>query len=97
MAGLPYAAGYSQAQRQVLQAISVGFSREANRQAGAGVRVLDLMCDSQVYDPARFSSDGFHPNDAGHAYLAERLLTIVNGASPPVASTCGQMTLVPSL
>ena len=98
MAGLPYAAGYSQAQKQVLQAISVGFSREANRQAaaGAGVRVLDLMCDGQIYDPARFSSDGFHPNDAGYGYLAERLLAIVNGASPPVPSVCAQMTLVPS-
>jgi len=31
MAGLPYAAGYSQSRRQVLQAISLGFAQEANR------------------------------------------------------------------
>ena len=55
-------------------------SREANRQAGTGVSVLDLMCDAQVYDASRFSSDGFHPNDAGYAYLAQRLQAIVNGA-----------------
>jgi lysophospholipase L1-like esterase len=97
MAGLPYAANYSLSRRQVLQAISVGFAREANRQAGAGIVVLDVLCDAQVYDRGRFSSDGFHPNDAGYAYLADRLLTIVNGAVPPVASSCSQMSLVPPL
>ena len=97
MAGLPYAAGLSVSRRQVLQAIAVGFAQEANRQAGAGVVVLDLLCDPQVYDRGRFSSDGFHPNDAGYAYLAERLLPIVNGATPPVAASCSQMSLVPGL
>ena len=97
MAALPYAAGYTQLQRQGLQAISVGFSREASRQAGAGVVVLDLMCDPQTYDRSRYASDGFHPNDAGHAYLADRLLAIVNGATPAVASSCPQMTVVPPL
>jgi lysophospholipase L1-like esterase len=97
MAGLPYASGYAGSRRQVLQAIAVGFAREANRQAGAGVVVLDVLCDPQVYDRARFSSDGFHPNDAGYAYLADRLLAIVNGGTPPVASSCSQMSLVPAL
>ena len=97
MAGLPYAAGYSQSRRQVLQAISVGFAQEANRQAGPGVVVLDVLCDPQVYDRGRYSGDGFHPNDAGYAYLAERLLTVVNGATPSVATTCSQMNLVPAL
>ena len=97
MAGLPYAAAYSVSRRQVLQAIAVGFAQEANRQAGAGVVVLDVLCDPQVYDRGRFSSDGFHPNDAGYAYLAERLLPIVNGATPPVAGSCSQMSLVPAL
>ena len=97
MAGLPYATGYSQQRRQVLQAISVGFSREANRQQANGIAVLDVMCDPQSYDRGRFSSDGFHPNDAGYAALADRLLAIVNGATPPVPPQCGQMTLVPPL
>ena len=97
MAGLPYAAGYSQSRRQVLQAISVGFAQEANRQAGPGVVVLDVLCDPQVYDRGRYSGDGFHPNDAGYAYLAERLLTVVNGATPSVAAACSQMNLVPAL
>jgi lysophospholipase L1-like esterase len=97
MAGLPYAANYSQSRRQVLQAISVGFAQEANRQAGAGVVVLDILCDPQVYDRGRYSSDGFHPNDAGYAHLAERLLTVVNGTTPPVAAACSQMNFVPGL
>ena len=97
MAGLPYAAGMSQVRRQVLQAISVGFAQEANRQAGAGVVVLDVLCDPQIYDRTRFSGDGFHPNDAGYAYMADRLLSIVNGATPAVPSSCSQMNLVPGL
>jgi len=97
MAGLPYALGMTQARRQGLQAISVGFAQEINRRSASGVVVLDVLCDPQVYDRARYSSDGFHPNDPGYAYLAERLLAIVNGAAPPVASTCSQMSLVPAL
>jgi len=98
LAGLPFAVNAGQPRRQLLQAISVGFSREANRRAGTGVVVVDLMCDPQVYDRTRYSSDGFHPNDAGYAYLADsKLLPVVNGASSSPATSCGQMTLVPAL
>jgi lysophospholipase L1-like esterase len=98
LAGLPFAVNAGQPRRQLLQAISVGFSREANRRAGTGVVVVDLMCDPQVYDRTRYSSDGFHPNDAGYAYLADsKLLPVVNGGSSSPASSCGQMTLVPAL
>jgi lysophospholipase L1-like esterase len=96
-AALPYARGYGEPRRRVMQHLSVGFAREANRQAGPGVVVLDLMCDGQVYDAGRFSSDGFHPNDAGYAYLADRLRAIVNGGSSSPAGSCGQMTVVPPL
>ncbi len=96
-AALPYASGYSEQRRQVMQYTSAGFSREANRQATSGVVVLDLMCDAQAYDRSRFSSDGFHPNDAGYAYLAQRLVTIAGGTASPPAATCGQMTIVPPL
>jgi len=97
LAALPYASGGTTPQRQILQQIAVGMSREANRQAGTGVAVLDLMCDAQVYDPSRFSSDGFHPNDAGYAYLAQRLQAIVNGAASSPSASCGQMAVVPPL
>jgi lysophospholipase L1-like esterase len=97
LAALPYASGGTTPQRQVLQQIAVGMSREANRQAGTGVSVLDLLCDAQVYDPSRFSSDGFHPNDAGYAYLAQRLQAIVNGAPSSAPGSCSQMAVVPPL
>jgi lysophospholipase L1-like esterase len=96
-ANLPYARGYGEPRRRLMQHLSVGFSREANRQAGQGVVVLDLMCDPQSYDGSRYSSDGFHPNDAGYAYLAQRLAAIVNGAASAPAASCSQMTVVPPL
>lgn len=95
LAAMPYAARYTPDQRRVLQAIAVAFSREANRQAGSGVAVLDLMCDPALYNPAHFASDGFHPNDAGYAHVATRLEAIVNGASAQAAASCGPMTAVP--
>lgn len=97
MAGIPYSARYTTLERQVLQYISVGFTREINRQAGSGVVVADAMCDPQMYSAAGFSSDGFHPNDAGYAYLAQRLFTIFNAGSSSVAGSCAQMTVVPAL
>jgi lysophospholipase L1-like esterase len=95
LAALPYAAGYPLQERQALQRIAVGFNRHANRQAGNGVVVLDVMCDANAYSSSRISSDGFHPNDAGYAYMAQRLLAIVNGAASTPAASCSQMTVVP--
>jgi hypothetical protein len=37
-----------------------------------GVPVVDLFSLAASYDPANFSSDGFHPNDAGYAAMAEQ-------------------------
>jgi lysophospholipase L1-like esterase len=98
LAGLPFAVNAGQPRRQLLQAISVGFSREANRRAGSGVVVVDLMCDPQVYERTRYSSDGFHPNDAGYAYLADsKLMPVINGGSSSPPSSCSQMSLVAPL
>jgi lysophospholipase L1-like esterase len=97
LAALPYARGYGDDRRRLLQATAVGFSREVNRQAGRGVVVLDLICDAQAYDASRFYSDGFHPNDAGYTYLAQRLAAIVNGAPSSPSSSCPQMTVVGAL
>lgn len=97
LAALPYAARYPLEHRRVLQAISVAFSREANRQAGEGVVVWDLMCDPAMYDPSRLSRDGFHPNDAGYAHMAARLAAIVQGGAAPVSSSCDAMRAVPTL
>jgi len=92
LASLPYAARYPVEHRRVLQAISVAFSREANRQAGPGVVVMDVMCDAGMYAPAHFSRDGFHPNDAGYAHMASRLAAIVGGSPTSAASACSYMS-----
>jgi lysophospholipase L1-like esterase len=97
LAALPYAGRYPLDHRRVLQAVSNAFSREANRQAGSGVVVMDVMCDADMYNAGRFSSDGFHPNDAGYAHIAARLAAIVNGGAAGAAASCAQMTVVPAL
>lgn len=94
---LPYASGYSAQRRQVLQAISIGFSREANEQRANGAIVVDLMCDGRTYEPGRFSNDGFHPNDAGYAALADKVLEVVNGAGSTPPASCPPMTTFPAL
>ncbi len=98
MSQLPYAQRYTSDERRALQQISVGFSREISGLAGAGVGVVDLMCDAPVYDASRYSGDGFHPNDPGYAHLADLLQNAITagGASPPPAS-CPQMTVLPPL
>ena len=97
LASLPYSAGYTLRERQALQRIAVGFSREANRQAGPGVVVIDLMCDPAVYDRSRIAADGFHPNDAGYAYLEQRVLAALSGGVAAPQASCAQMQAVPSL
>jgi len=97
MAALPYATGQPLQARQGLQYISTGFTREINRQAAGRVAVLDAMCDPQTYAASAFSSDGFHPNDSGYAYLAQRLLAVVNSETSSTATSCSQMTVVPGL
>ena len=94
---LPYAAGYSAQRRQVLQAISVGFSREANEQRANGATVVDLMCDGRTYESGRFSTDGFHPNDAGYSEIANKLMAAINSGSSSPPPSCAQMTQFPAL
>jgi lysophospholipase L1-like esterase len=96
LAGLPYAARYTLQQRQVLQQIAVGFTTTVvNRLTAQGVPVVDLMCDPRSYEAGRYSSDGFHPNDAGYAFLADEMSAAITSASyPEPRPSCAQMTLV---
>ena len=94
---LPYASGYSAQRRQVLQAISVGFSREANEQEANGAVIVDLMCDARTYEAGRFSNDGFHPNDAGYSQIAEKLLVAINGSRSSPPASCSPMTRLPAI
>jgi lysophospholipase L1-like esterase len=95
-AAMPYTAGYSSTQRLWVQKISVGFSTQViNTLTSQGVAVVDLMCGSQFTNRANFSSDGFHPNDAGYAALADAFMSAITSASYPAPSgSCGNMTIV---
>jgi lysophospholipase L1-like esterase len=96
MAGLPYAAGFSSTQRRYLERISVGFSREgANALVAQGVVVVDLLCDARSYQSGQYSGDGFHPGDAGYAYLAGELVRAIRTEGyPPPQADCGFMRIV---
>jgi lysophospholipase L1-like esterase len=95
-AGVPYASRYSAARRQGLQTLSVRLTREAiNTLTGDGVAVVDLMCDPRSYEPGRYSSDGFHPSDAGYAFIAELMLRAINDASfPAPQNDCSFMRIL---
>jgi lysophospholipase L1-like esterase len=98
LAALPYASEYSLLRQQGMQRLSVAFSTEViDRLAGEGVPVVDLLCDGRVYDAGRYSSDGFHPNDAGYSLMAELLLEGILRGLPAPATSCGPMQVVPSL
>jgi lysophospholipase L1-like esterase len=91
---LPYVAGRPPAERRIVQDVAVRLTREAINPLSSRVPVVDLMCDARSYQPGMYSSDGFHPNDQGYAYLADVLMqAITTGSAPAPASTCGFMTL----
>jgi lysophospholipase L1-like esterase len=84
-AAIPSTAGRTPAEKRILEAISVRFAAEANALAARGVTVLDLMCDPRSYIASNYSDDGFHPSDAGYAFMAELALNAFNsggGAAP---------------
>ena len=91
LALLPYVAGRPISDRRILQDIAVALSREANGMAAQGAVVVDLMCNARSYDPGFYSNDGFHPNDAGYAWLARELQSAVDGGVPSPQTECGFM------
>jgi len=93
LAALPYAAGYTLAQRRSLQSVAVGLSAQMNAVTSQGVVVLDLMCDPAFYTGQTVSGDGFHPNDAGYARMADLVLANLSGAPSAPRAACSQMTI----
>jgi lysophospholipase L1-like esterase len=99
-AGTPFTNSYTLDQRRVLQQISVGFSREGINPLASrpNVAVVDLLCEERFYAASAFSSDGFHPNDSGYAIMAEMMLKAIRETNYPApSSSCGRMSIVPSL
>lgn len=94
MGAMPYASGRPADEKRTLQQIAVGFSGKINALASSSVVVVDLMCDGNFYNPAIFSSDGFHPNDTGYTYLTDLVYAAAStGSTPAPKAACSQMTI----
>lgn len=94
LAGLPYVSGYSSTRKKLLQSIAVRFSAEINKLTSQGATVVDIMCDGSFYQASRYSSDGFHPNDAGYALMADVAYSpATTGGGPLPQADCSFMKL----
>ncbi len=93
LAALPYSAGRTLSEKQWLQQIAVGFSAQINALGSQGAIVIDLMCDASFYGAGVYSSDGFHPNDAGYSRLADLILAAHLGNVTPPRASCPTMTI----
>ena len=97
LAGLPMFAGVSLQQKQAAQRAAVGMTTTVvNPLAAQNVAVVDLMCDPRTYLASNYSSDGFHPNDAGYAYIASEVVKAATSSYPAPNGSCAQMSMVPS-
>jgi lysophospholipase L1-like esterase len=96
LAGLPYLAQAPLAQRQAAQRAAVGMTTTVINAIGASdVPIIDLMCDPRAYQASNYFSDGFHPNDAGYAFIAAEVVRAITSASYPAPkSSCPQMSIV---
>lgn len=94
-AGLPYARAFSARDRQLLQQASVRLTTEAINPLAGRVTVVDLMCDGRSYDPANYSSDGFHPSDSGYLLIADLVWAAIRNGNghPPPPGSCAQMSI----
>jgi lysophospholipase L1-like esterase len=97
LGALPYLAHASAQQRQAAQRASVGMTTTVINPLGSqNATVVDLMCDSRAYQSANYFSDGFHPNDAGYAFIAGEIVRAITSTSYPAPRvSCQQMSLVP--
>jgi lysophospholipase L1-like esterase len=93
LAAMPYLAGASLAQKQAAQRAAVRITTTIINPK-TDTTVIDLMCDPRLYQASIFSSDGFHPNDAGYALLGAEIVTALTSPSYPAPkSSCSQMTI----
>jgi len=96
MGAMPFLASAPLAQRQAAQKLSVGMTTTAtNPLTAQNVLVIDMMCDARSYQASTYSSDGFHPSDAGYAWMAAEVVSAATTNYKSPQSSCSQMTLVP--
>jgi lysophospholipase L1-like esterase len=93
LAGLPYLASASLAQKQAAQRIAVGITTTGINPM-PGVTTIDLMCDARFYQAANFSADGFHPNDNLYSIMGSLIAAAVTATTPGAPkSSCQQMVM----
>ena len=98
LANFPFLAQESLAQRQAAQRAAVGMTKTVvNPLVAQNVTVVDVMCDARMYLPANFYTDGFHPTDAGCAFIAGEIeRAVTSSAYPAPQSVCSFMSIVPN-
>jgi lysophospholipase L1-like esterase len=98
LAGFPILAQAPLGQRQAAQRAAVGMTKTVvNALVSQGVIVVDVMCDSRMYLTSNFSADGFHPNDAGYAFIAAEIVrAVTSSGSPAPQGNCSFMSIVPN-
>ena len=96
LAGSPYVATNTIAERSIMQRVAVGLSDRVNALTGRGVLLVDLMCDARLYLPSNYAADGFHPSDGGYAVFAELTLPVLrDGVNNQPSTACPQRRIVP--
>jgi lysophospholipase L1-like esterase len=96
LAGSPYMSANSTADKSLMQRVAVGLSDRVNALAGQNVLVVDLMCDTRLYQSQNYASDGFHPGDGGYRIFAEMTLpALKDGANTPPNPSCPQRRQFP--
>lgn len=93
LAALPYSDGRTLTEKQALQTIAVGLNAKINGMTAQGATIVDMMCDSRMYNRSIFSSDGFHPNDTGYQLFADLVYAAASTTTPAAPkSSCSFMT-----
>jgi lysophospholipase L1-like esterase len=96
LAGSPYVASSSTAEKSLMQRIAVGLSDRVNALTARQVLVVDLMCDARLYLPQNYASDGFHPADGGYAIFTELALPVLrDGTNLQPSTACAQRRMYP--
>ena len=92
LGALPFLASASLSQKQAAQRASVRMSTNAINFT-QGVTVIDLLCDARFYQSSIYSSDGFHPNDAGYELIGSEIVKALTTSYPAPRTSCPQMTI----
>jgi lysophospholipase L1-like esterase len=98
LAGIPVGLAQSTTVQQALQTFSVSFDTVIDGLTALNIPVVDLLCSTQTYASANYSSDGFHPNDAGYAVLGSLMEPLLlSGTVTSLSTNCSQATLAGAL